>query len=260
MASASSSKHQWPSSLRSARSAAVAVAIALLDLLQPHGGRAARCRTQIVAECQDVAFHAALLCRPSRSGARAIAAAAKIRSGSILRSSPAGRFWSSRRRGTGCRRSPRFRPLAHSAPASRRRSPGARARSASAAASGAEAGERRHLAPDRLGQALARLLHQPVGAADRDRQPVREGEDPFRRRVDDAEDRRLAGRRRDAEMRVDDGVEFLRHGQARKQRCARRPAERRGSHDRPGQAGFAPRRNRARMPRRRRTGSRAATG
>ena len=71
----------------------------------------------------------------------------------------------------------------------------------------------RHLLPYRLGQHRARHLHQAVGIADRDRQPAREGEDPFGRAVDDAEHRRHAGRHVDAEMRVGDGAMALRHRQ-----------------------------------------------
>ena len=81
-------------------------------------------------------------------------------------------------------------PLGVLCAASPRRSPAARARSATAAGGRAMPGDRRDLAPDRRGELLARRVEQPVGAADRDRQPVREGEQPFDRAVDHADDRR----------------------------------------------------------------------
>ncbi len=70
------------------------------------------------------------------------------------------------------------------------------------------------LRPDRLGQFLARRIDQAVAGADGHRYPARENENPFHRAIDDAEDRRLAGRRIDPEMRVDDGAKLVRRAQA----------------------------------------------
>src|SRR6266700_5759851 len=71
-----------------------------------------------------------------------------------------------------------------------------------------KAGRDLDLVPDRARQRLARRVEEPVAGADGDRQPARKCKDPFRRRVEDAEDRRLAGRRIEAEMGVDDGAEL----------------------------------------------------
>ena len=62
---------------------------------------------------------------------------------------------------------------------------------------GRKAGERRRLAPDLGRKLVARTVDKPVGVADGDREPVWKGEQPFDHAVDDAEDRRLARRRRD---------------------------------------------------------------
>ena len=62
-----------------------------------------------------------------------------------------------------------------------------------------------------LRQALARHVQQPVAAADGDRQAAGKREQPFDGAVDDADHGREAGRRIDAEMRVDDGAELGRH-------------------------------------------------
>jgi hypothetical protein len=66
---------------------------------------------------------------------------------------------------------------------------------------------------------LARRIEQAVASADRDREPARESKNPLRRGIEHAEDGRLAGRRIDAEMRIDDGAKLVRHAQALHQRC-----------------------------------------
>ena len=97
-------------------------------------------------------------------------------------------------------------PLAHDLPGRQR---------------GRQSGHARDVGPDGLRQFFARRVDQPVGGADRDRHPAGKGEQPFHRAVDDAEDRRLPGRRIDAEMRIDDGAEFGRHVEAADSDAAR---------------------------------------
>ena len=70
------------------------------------------------------------------------------------------------------------------------------------------------VAPQAPRQVLAVLVGQIVGAADRDRDAVLEGEHPLRRPADHAHDRRRAGRRAVAEVAVDDGVEGVGRGEA----------------------------------------------
>ena len=140
------------------------------------------------------------------------------RSGSRPRSSPAGRSRSSRRPARDCASALRRPGAWRSAPAWRRRSRAARARSATAAVGRQSRSRRATSLQIVCASIVARRLDQTVGGADRDRQAARESENPFRRAVDDAEDRRHAGRRRDAEMRVDDGAELGRHHEARHQR------------------------------------------
>ena len=83
--------------------------------------------------------------------------------------------------------------------------------------SAGKSGQRRRLAPDLGREFIARTVDEPVGVADRDREPVRKGEQPFDLSVDDAEDRRLAARRRDLEMDIENAAKFVRRRQARKE-------------------------------------------
>ena len=87
-----------------------------------------------------------------------------------------------------------FRPspapaAARSAPASPQMWHGARARSARAAIRPATPRGLADVAPDRLRQLLARHVDQPVAIADGDREPLREGKQPFHEPADHAEDR-----------------------------------------------------------------------
>ena len=81
-----------------------------------------------------------------------------------------------------------------------------------------QSGDARYFAPDRFRQFFARRVDQPVAGADGDGDATRKRKDPFRRGIDDAEDRRQTGGWLDAEMRVDDGAEFRRHLQPAHQR------------------------------------------
>ena len=82
---------------------------------------------------------------------------------------------------------------------------------------GRKTGQRRRLAPDLGRKLIARTVDEPVGVADRDREPIRKGEQPFDLGVDDAEDRRLPARRRDLEMDIENAAKFVRRRQARKE-------------------------------------------
>ena len=75
---------------------------------------------------------------------------------------------------------------------------------------GRQSGQLGDLAPDALGERFARPVDEVAGGADRDRKAVAISEQPLRQAADHAEDRRMALRRRDEEMRVDDPPEFLR--------------------------------------------------
>ena len=169
------------------------------------------------------------------------------RSGWRPRSSPAGRSRSSRRQGPDCSSASRAPGrLASSRRQWRRTSPAARSRSATAArrpAMPATAATSRQIGAREL---LARRIEQVVGGADRHRQAVGEGEQPFRRAVDDAEHRRQPGGRCDPEMRVDDGAEFGRPRQIRASATLRPPAALPGRRASPGpQRHVTRRRNRA---------------
>ena len=80
-------------------------------------------------------------------------------------------------------------------------------------------GDGAHFAPDFFGERFARRLQQPVGGADRHRQPVRKSEQPFDHAVHDAGQRRDVFCRRDAEVGVDDGAELSRRLQAGNKIC-----------------------------------------
>ena len=94
---------------------------------------------------------------------------------------------------------------------------------------GRKSGQTGDLAPDRFRQLLARRIDKPIAGADGDGKPARKGKEPLHRAVDHAEDRRLPGRRIDAEMRVDDGAELRRHVEAAAPATRRHRAAPRGS-------------------------------
>ena len=185
MQSASSSKTKCPSGRCASRSARRAREIAVLDLGERDAGRRifAR-RTSFVLESRH-SWRAPFACGSSRPR--------DSRTGPRLRSSRAGPSPSSRRPASDWR--------------SPSRGPGRRAFSSGVAAkvarfslmichggSGLIKIERlRHFGPNSRRQLLAPVVEQPIGAADRDRDPVREGEQPFDHPVDDAENGGLAG-------------------------------------------------------------------
>src|SRR5580704_9156067 len=71
--------------------------------------------------------------------------------------------------------------------------------------------------PDIGRKFIARTVDEPVGIADRDREPIRKGEQPFDLSVDDAKDRGLTARRRDLEMDIENAAKFVWRRQARKE-------------------------------------------
>ena len=179
VASASSSKHQWPSGCWASSSARVADAMLFVERSR---GPSAVMRAPVdefgvgaVARA-DRAFE-----RRRQSGRGPVAGQKQVL--------PLGA-----RAGTlgvlgGCRGEGRA-PLAHDLP--RRQVRG----------NSRDLGD---LVPDRLRQLGARHVHQPVGAADRHRQPAFERKNPLGRAVDAAPlHRRHAGRHVDLEMRVGD--------------------------------------------------------
>src|SRR3984957_18052490 len=70
--------------------------------------------------------------------------------------------------------------------------------------------------PDIGRKFIARTVDEPVGIADRDREPIRKGEQPFDLSVDDAKDCGLTARRRDLEMDVENAAKFVWRRQVRK--------------------------------------------
>ena len=82
---------------------------------------------------------------------------------------------------------------------------------------GRETGRRRRLPPDLGRERVARSVDEAVSVANGDREPIWESEQPFDLSVHDADDRRLAARRLDMEMDIENGTKFVRRREARKE-------------------------------------------
>ena len=174
--SASSSNTQWPSGRWRCSSASVAAWMA----------RSSAATFGVVSG--DIQVSAVSVARFLRDQIPPRAAP----NGSLPRWSPAVRSRSNRRRGRGCESAWPCRAVWHFLPAWRQRSPAVPARFATGAVHPQCPRFARH--PARSGPPAPRegMFEQPVGAADGDRQPAGEGEQPFHRAADDAGDRRQA--------------------------------------------------------------------